>query len=780
MNKTSVVLIAAIASCGAFAKTIDLNGDWNFSKDGAPETVVRVPHDWSIGADFDETKDEGSGMLPWKGEGRYSRSFTLSKEDAETLKSGGEAYIEFDGVMAQPAVIVNGVWVGGTTYGYLSFSKRIGIHLKEGENKLEVVANTHPHWSRWYPGGGIYRDVRLRVLPKGHVVPGSVWIRTPEVTKERAKVVATWRNDDGSEGKREFDVKNPVMWDVENPYLYKLEIGGETYRYGIRTFKWTADDGFHLNGRRLQLKGVCLHSDLGLLGMAFSKDAARRQLKIMRDMGVNAIRTSHNCPDPKFLDLCDEMGFVVWDECFDKWDGTASWDAGRGDLHEYLAMNLRSFVRRDRNHPCVVLWSIGNEITGQRPDFYAGVERRRVRELRDVVRAEDPTRPVAMAACEDQTCEALEDLDVVGWNYARRYKRMRGMFPKMPIVYSESGSSLSDYGFYGAGKPADGRTTYDTKDYRTDGYDFNSAPYSDIADVEFYRVEKERFLAGEFVWTGIDYIGEPSPWFRNWGGSTIESVARSSSFGTVDLTGFPKDRFWLYRSHWNKKDETVHPAALELGRTRDERHRHGVHVWGFGGAVPQRQVARTPREGDGRRLSARLERGHEGSVVLSHLQALSPHLGRRQICPRRAQGSRIPRRKEDRRGFREDGGRLRCRDRDARSVFGRERRVRVLPSCGGRREGRAVSVGGRRGRDIRLGRGRARGGGQRESARPQGLRVEAAEAILRTRHGRSASYRPRRNQGEGRPLPIERDCRDSRIIPLGDGGGKCAFGTIGA
>ena len=314
MNKTSVVLVAAIASCGAFAKTIDLNGEWNFSKDGAPATTVRVPHDWSIGSDFDETKDEASGMLSWKGEGRYSRIITLSKEDAETLKSGGEAYIEFDGVMAQPAVIVNGVWVGGTTYGYLSFSKRIGIHLKEGENKIEVVANTHPHWSRWYPGGGIYRDVRLRVLSKGHVVPGSVWIRTPEVTKERAKVVATWRNDDGSEGSREFDVENPVLWDVDNPHLYTMEIGGETYRYGIRTFKWTADGGFHLNGRRVQLNGVCLHSDLGLLGMAFSKDA-RRQLKIMRGMGVNAIRTSHNCPDPKFLDLCDEMGFVVWDEC---------------------------------------------------------------------------------------------------------------------------------------------------------------------------------------------------------------------------------------------------------------------------------------------------------------------------------------------------------------------------------------------------------------------------------------------------------------------------------
>ena len=557
MNKASVVLIAAIASCGAFARTIDLNGDWNFSKDGAPETVVRVPHDWSIGADFDETKNEGSGMLPWKGEGRYSRTLTLSKEDAETLKSGGEAYIEFDGVMAQPAVVVNGVWVGGTTYGYLSFSKRIGIHLKEGENKLEVVANTNPHWSRWYPGGGIYRDVRLRVLPKGHVVPGSVWIRTPEVTKDCAKVLATWRNDDGSEGKREFDVKNPVMWDVDNPHLYTMEIGGETYRYGIRTFKWTADDGFYLNGRRLQLQGVCLHSDLGLLGMAFSKDAARRQLKIMRDMGVNAIRTSHNCPDPKFLDLCDEMGFVVWDECFDKWDGTASWDAGRGDLHEYLAMNLRSFVRRDRNHPCVVVWSIGNEITRQRPDFYAGVERRRVRDLRDAVRAEDPTRPVAMAACEEWTIEALEDLDVVGWNYTRRYKRMRGMFPNMPMVYSESGSSFSDYGYYGDGKPAASRVSFDGKLFRTDGYDYNSAGYSDIADVEFFRVEKDRYLAGEFVWTGIDYIGEPTPWLRN-KDSAIESVARSSSFGTVDLTGFPKDRFWLYRSHWNKKDETVH------------------------------------------------------------------------------------------------------------------------------------------------------------------------------------------------------------------------------
>ena len=560
MNRIQIAAIAAVAAFGVRAKTIDLNGEWTLSKNGGTAVTVRVPHDWSIGEPFDETKDEASGMLPWQGMGRYSRRIALTKEDVETLRSGGEAYLEFDGVMARPAVSVNGTGVGGTTYGYLSFSRRIGLLLKEGENTIDVDVNTYPHSTRWYPGGGIYRDVRLRILPKGHVVPGSVCIRTPLVTKELASVVVTWRHDDGSEGRKEFGVDNPRLWDVDSPHLYTVEVDGETYRYGIRTIEWTGDDGFHLNGRRLQIKGACLHADLGLLGMAFNKDAARRQLRIMRDMGVNAIRTSHNCPDPKFLDLCDEMGFVVWDECFDKWDSTASWDPQSGDIAEYLSMNLRAFVRRDRNHPCVIAWSVGNEIPGEKSGYFTGVERRRVRGLREAVRSEDDTRPVGIVACEPETCEALQDLDVVGWNYARHYLRMHELYPSMPMVYSETGSSLSDYGFYGAGRPAAGKTAFDTAACRTDGYDFNAADYGDIADVEFFRVETDRYLAGEFVWTGIDYLGEPVPWVksREGGKAPIGSVARSSAFGAVDLTGFPKDRFWLYRSHWNTEAETVH------------------------------------------------------------------------------------------------------------------------------------------------------------------------------------------------------------------------------
>lgn len=548
----SALVFSLTVALNAADEVKELNGLWEFRKDGVESwSKVRVPHDWAIGADFDTRYDAGSGMLPWVGTGEYRREITLSDHDVSLLRSGGEAYLEFDGVMSRAAVKVNGTAVGGSVYGYLGFSIPVGVLLKAGTNSVEVAADTRFQRSRFYCGGGIYRDVRLRILPKGHIIPGSVVIRQSAVTKRSAEISVEWENDDGRRGRKEFTVDNPRFWDVDDPYLYELELGGAKYRYGIRTIAFSAEDGFHLNGRRVQLKGVCLHSDLGLLGMAFSKDAARRRLAIMRDMGVNAIRTSHNCPDPKLLDLCDEMGFVVIDECFDKWDAHAGWT---GDMRweDYIGGVLRKFIRRDINHPCVVAWSIGNEIPHQSVDYYTGVSRARCRHLRELVRSIDDSRPVGIAAWQADTVDAFQDLDYTGWNYARRYMPMKRKYPHIPIIYTESGSSFSDYGYYGSGAPVTNRVDYNTDIHRICGYDSCSAKYSDIPDSEFWRTEKDSYLAGEFVWTGIDYLGEPAPWV--WG----ENIARSSSFGIVDLTGFPKDRFWLYRSHWNKDAETVH------------------------------------------------------------------------------------------------------------------------------------------------------------------------------------------------------------------------------
>ena len=561
MNRVKLVVLAllsAMSTAGAVgANTTDLAGDWSFRKAEGEWTTVRVPHDWAIGCDFDQNLPCGTGMLPWQAKGEYRRKVTVSESDAQLLKDGGEAYLEFDGVMARPAVKVNGQPVGGVTYGYLGFTLRVGRTLRAGENEILVSADTTRQTSRFYCGGGIYRGVRLKILPKGHVVPGSVVIRVTEVSKESATVVAEWERSDGQRERRVETIADPRLWDVIDPHLYAMEVGGETYRYGIRTCRFTADDGFHLNGRRLQLKGVCLHSDLGLLGMAFNVDAQRRQLALMRDMGVNAIRTSHNCPDPKLLDLCDEMGFVVWDECFDKWDSTAGWE-GHENLDEYVECTLRSFVRRDRNHPCVVAWSIGNEIDNQTEKYFSGVERSRCRRYRQAILEEDPTRQVGIAAWRGDTIDAFADLDVTGWNYARRYMPMKRKYPQIPMLYTESGSSYSDYGYYGNGQPAANRGDIDLGLRRTCGYDHTAASYSDIPDVEFWRMEKDSWMAGEFVWTGIDYLGEPAPWGGEFLKGDKTALARSSTYGIVDLTVFPKDRFWLYRSYWNKESETVH------------------------------------------------------------------------------------------------------------------------------------------------------------------------------------------------------------------------------
>ena len=577
------VVFAATSPIGALSSPIvtPLSGEaWEFSRPGGEWSQVRVPHDWAIAGPFNPAEKGWQGKLPWRGEGRYRRVFDLTDGQKALLASGGRAYLDFDGVMASPRVRLNGMDLGGVEYGYMSFTLDATAAVRGATNLLEVACSTLKHDSRWYPGAGIYRDVRLKVVPKRHVLPGTMRISTEvEADGRLAKVSVRYVSSTEGEKACLLEIPNPRLWSLDDPRLYTLVAEGETFRYGIRTFKFDPDRGFFLNGRRVQIKGVCLHSDLGPLGMAYDHDAMKRQLLIMKDMGVNALRTSHNCPCPDVLDLCDEMGIFVWDECFDSWSPGAT---GRGNgvvLEDYVEDNLRRFVRRDRNHPCVFVWSIGNELPGwsEKGDWYrCGMRRDRFERFRAAIREEDDTRPVGIACAWLDTLEDLpglyEPMDIVGWNYAEKYIPFRAKYPHKSVLYTESASALSEYGFYEL-PVASHKKGYSLDVLRVGSFDHCAAPWSDIADHEFARMERDSYCGGDFVWTGIDYLGEPTPIANGGHISTNEELlARSSYFGAVDLCGIPKDRFWLYRSYWNRGSETVHivPAHWNFGSSAGE------------------------------------------------------------------------------------------------------------------------------------------------------------------------------------------------------------------
>ena len=571
MKKTVLLTAVVAAALCAHSATLSLDGTWEFSKNGGAFEKVTVPHDWAIAGPFNPEAPCGSGKLPWQGYGEYRRTFTAARAE--------KAFLVFDGVMAWPEVLLNGKKVGGWDFGYMSFRCDVTDALKDGENEVVVKADTRPHQSRWYPGGGLYRSVRLETFKLTDADPETVVITTSGVAEGRrgepgekttdatAVVHFSYETFDGRKVAFDQHVHNPVLWSDVTPHLYEYELCGRIYRYGIRTIEWTADDGFHLNGERVQIQGVNLHSDLGPLGMAFNVSAAKRQLRIMKDMGVNAIRTSHNAPDPKFLDLCDEMGFLVWDECFDKWDETAGRKPEQ-ELEEFAVRNLRQFVKRDRNHPSVIAWSVANEIApvGDKYGKPSGMTRARNKLFADTVRAIDPTRPVGSGNASVSLLDGdfLEDFDISGWNYWHRYADFHRKYPKVPVVMTESASALSNYGSYRTRLPQC-KVDFSKADMECDGFDHQSAWGGDIADIELYRVWKDKYLAGEFVWTGIDYLGEPNPFAyvgepNCWPNDTLEEKLkpRSSYFGIVDLCGIPKDRFYLYRSVWNTRDETVH------------------------------------------------------------------------------------------------------------------------------------------------------------------------------------------------------------------------------
>jgi beta-galactosidase len=609
----TTILVALLVPAPAIAATDsttsrELHSDWRFAKgehpgaeaaefDDASWSTVRVPHDWAIAGPFDPNENGFAAKLPWRGVGWYRRSFTLDCQKDQ------QVYLDFDGVMAFPKVYVNGHLAGQWDYGYTSFRVDATPFInRKGRNVIAVRVDTTKHGTRWYPGAGIYRKVTLQIRNPIHIGHWSTYVTTPSLGKDAAQirvhsvienhtksdakvgVLFTVRGPDGAmktgfgnrftvpaSGSLDVESSTSIIdyqrWDIDHPTLYSIEtavmpeeeFGGkddgdhsnefdrEATSFGFREFKFTADDGFHLNGRRVQLHGVCLHHDQGPLGGAFYPRAMERQLEIMRDMGVNAIRTSHNPPAPELLELCDRMGFVVWDECFDKWDDKADRVNGEPPLKDHAERHLRSMVTRDRNHPSVVVWSIANEISavGGRN----GLTKERNAMMRDIVRKYDDTRPVGLAHQIPATAETdiFEPLDLTGWNYGRRYETFRKHYPNKPIIYSESASALSTRGFYDLPLPT-AKTSYSDQ-HQVDSYDLNSAKWSDIPDLEFKLMHDDSFVAGEFVWTGFDYLGEPTPFNRE---------ANSSYFGIVDLCGIPKDRYYLYRSYWRPETPTVH------------------------------------------------------------------------------------------------------------------------------------------------------------------------------------------------------------------------------
>lgn len=587
----------------------NLKSNWKFTK-GNPENAskedyndaswqdVVIPHDWAISGPFLIEGDGNTGKLPWKGEGWYRKKINISKSFQEK-----RIYLIFDGIMAFPEVYVNGIFAGSWDYGYNSFYLDITEFVQFGkDNTLAIHANTKNHDSRWYPGGGIYRKITMVIVNPVHIAIWGAYVTSPIIKPNYTDVrIRTTVNNEAS-GERTVKVENailsaegleitkkdvensilkgthrdiettlqiqdPLLWDIEHPYLYKvvtkLYVNNtltdvDTTDFGIRSIRFTANNGFYLNDSRVQLKGVNLHHDQGPLGAAFNIRAMERQLEIMKSMGANAIRTSHNVAAPEVLELCDKMGLLVFDEIFDKYDAKADIN-DTTDFDAFAKRNIKNFVLRDRNHPSVFIWSVGNEIGDVQWNIDNGFEK--LHTAVNYVRKYDPTRPVTLVNdnMESAKLRHFDYYDVHAWNYGRRYRLARDLEPDKSVIISESASTVSTRGFYEF--PLPNEKTDFTRALQVSSYDLNAPEWAEISDDDFMWQQNENYVAGEFVWTGFDYLGEPTPYSNQSVrdlGMTDKQASRSSYFGIVDLVGIPKDRYFLYKSYWKPHETTIH------------------------------------------------------------------------------------------------------------------------------------------------------------------------------------------------------------------------------
>lgn len=590
-----------------------LKNGWEFSKGESfnhqTSQTVTIPHDWAIYGPFDRKHDlqvvaveqngeteatektGRTGGLPFIGRGVYRTSFEVPDTTGKTIT------LVFDGVMSNAKVKLNGKEVKEWPYGYNSFYVNVDGTIMPGINHLEVSCENKEGQSRWYPGAGIYRNVHVVTTGKVHIPTWGTYVTTPEVNKdyafvnlrmkiEGAKQFEKWPYGElvgvrtvilapdgkevasdtvtfvtrGQELAQSFVVDKPMLWDTRTPSLYTarttLSVKGKPVdvydtRFGIRKIGYIPNKGFFLNGKSTKFKGVCNHHDLGPLGAAVNKSALRYQIELLKEIGVNAIRTSHNMPAPELAELCDEMGVMLMVEPFDDWGFRPKSPNGYGSIfNEWAERDITNMVEQYRNHPSVVMWSIGNEVPSQWGE--PGIKELVM--LQDLVHRLDPTRPVTCGM--DQAVAVLDNgfaaaLDIPGFNYKPHfYKKAYEMLPQKLVLGAETASTVSSRGVYEFPLVVDDTQIH--LDHHSSSYDSEFCFWSNIPDLDFAADEDYPWCIGQFVWTGFDYLGEPSPYDTNaW-------PNHSSLFGIYDLAFLPKDRAYLYRSLWREDDATLH------------------------------------------------------------------------------------------------------------------------------------------------------------------------------------------------------------------------------
>ncbi|MDP5092259.1 MAG: DUF4982 domain-containing protein [Polaribacter sp.] len=589
-------------------KTITLHDGWKFQKgdyknaetinfDDSKWQAISVPHDWAIFGPFDKEIDKQNvaitqngekiptektgrtGSLPHIGTAWYRNEFSISENELSK-----KIIILFEGAMSEPEVFLNGKKVGEWKYGYSYFYFDISKNILKGKNTIAVKLTNKEFASRWYPGAGLYRNVRVIIKNQESIAQWGTFITTPFVTDSLAKInIKTKINSNhgfvktiiydasgieissqesnnlfGNEFEQNIPLKNPKLWSPENPYLYTAKtqyyvnnqlFDETTTRFGIRKIEYNREKGFLLNDKITKFKGVCLHHDLGPLGTAINKAALKRQLLILKDMGVNAVRSSHNMPSFEQLELADELGFLFLAESFDEWKKPKVENGYHRFFDEYAEKDIVNLVRATRNHPSIVMWSSGNEV----PDQWGTEGVKRAKWLQDIFHREDPTRPVTVGM--DQVKAVMASgfgaiMDIPGLNYrVHLYEEAYEKFPQGFLLGSETASTVSSRGIYKFPVEKGSMKQYD--DFQSSSYDLEYCSWSNLPEDDFILQDDKPWVIGEFVWTGFDYLGEPTPYDEKW-------PSRSSYFGMIDLAGIPKDRYYLYRSRWNTKAETLH------------------------------------------------------------------------------------------------------------------------------------------------------------------------------------------------------------------------------